>query len=514
MKEHALNVSNVLWFAGWLLALCLLFFAGLRLPLQTRLRRASSILYNWGVATAAIILVVAANAGLVLHDAYLDLTREKVFTPSEQAMQVADGLTQDVYIAYFYAAQDPNGRRMKDILEVMARRSPHLHVRAVDPDKEPTLAENFGVKLYNAAVLQAEGRRVLVQSTDENDVALGILRVLRERVITACFLEGHNELPMDNFEYHTHLEGLQGHSHGGSDSAVVEMPGHGAGRLRRSLEALGYDVRKIVLATMQSVPQDCAVLLDVNPRTTFLPSEGVALENYLQHGGSVLLLFDLGFVLEPKLAGLLDQLGVRPEQKVVIDPLSHYSSDPEMVAVTGYENNPITRTISLTFYPGVRPLELVTPAPEVRTAALFKSSRDSYTKNVRPVEARQVHPSAETAASRQAPSPPGPRVLAIASQGRLPGAAAGSPPFRAIVTGDADFASNSFLPYMSNSDLALAMVRWLVREEGSPKVASRIPVPPMILLTRSQMQWILLVLEVLLPGAVIVLGATMWWKRR
>ena len=88
----------------------------------------------------------------------------------------------------------------------------------------------------------------------------------------------------------------------------------------------------------------------------FLPSESAALRAYLQRGGSALFLFDLGFVLEPELARLLSDLGVRIEQEVVIDPLSHYQSDPEMVAVTSYEPHPITRSMSLTLYPGRSPL--------------------------------------------------------------------------------------------------------------------------------------------------------------
>ena len=95
---------------------------------------------------------------------------------------------------------------------------------------------------------------MLVQGTDETEIAIGIQRALRGRAITACFLEGHGELPMDNFEYHTHLEGGAGHSHDDACSQVVEMPGHGVGRLRRALEAQGYEARKLVLATEGDVP--------------------------------------------------------------------------------------------------------------------------------------------------------------------------------------------------------------------------------------------------------------------
>jgi len=85
---------------------------------------------------------------------------------------------------------------------------------------------------------------------------------------------------------------------------------------------------------------------------------------------------------------------------------------------------------------------------------------------------------------------------------------------RAIIVGDGDFASNSFLPYLSNGDLAMAMVRWLVREERTTTVATRIPVPPMILLSGAQMKAIFLLVEVALPLLVLALGVVVWWRRR
>jgi ABC-type uncharacterized transport system involved in gliding motility auxiliary subunit len=102
----------------------------------------------------------------------------------------------------------------------------------------------------------------------------------------------------------------------------------------------------------------------------------------------------------------------------------------------------------------------------------------------------------------------------MAVEGKLAGAAPDAPPLRAVIVGDADFASNSFLPYLANADLALAMVRWLVREERGTAVASRIPVPPMIVLTGAQMRGIFLAVEVLLPLAAFALAGLAWWRRR
>jgi hypothetical protein len=517
MEYHEpLALTKLLWFAGWCLAMLVLFVLGLRLPLQPRLSRVAASGYTAGIVVLAMAVVALANVALVLHDVHFDLTRERVFTPSRQALEVVDRLGQEVQLTYFYHAQDQHGRRLKELVEGLGRRQARLRVRTVDPDKHPSLAATHGVRLYNAAVLEAEGRRLVVQSTDENDIALGIQRVLRQRVLTVCFMEGHNEYPIDNFEFHTHLEGLHDHRHGDASSKVVQMPGHGIGRLRRALEALGLEARTILPATQAEVPYDCAAVIDANPRTTYLPGESAALEAYLARGGALLLMYDLGFVVEPRLAQLLEQLGVRLTQNMVIDPQQHYGTDLEMVAVSGLEPHPITRNVALTFFPGVRALTLVPTVASITLTPLILSSQASYTRPVAPVAERQVDPDTPPVPVTTAPaaSPPRPHVLAVAAEGRWPGAAPDTPLFRAVVIGDADFASNSFFPYMANSDLVLAMVRWLVREEHAPAVALRIPVPPLIVLTRPQMRQIFLVTEVLLPLSVLVAGAGVWWKRR
>ena len=522
--EHAFSpreLINLAWFLGWLVAVIVLFLAAQQLPLQTRFKRPLALLYNAGVVVVSFAVVLLANTALSLHDAYIDLTREHVFTPSQQALEVVDQLDQPVKLTYFYQGEDQNGRRARDIVEVMGRRNPLLDVQTIDPDKQPTLAQNFGVKFYNAAVLEADGRRVLVRSTDESEIAIGIQRVLRQRVIQICFIEGHNEYPIDNFEFHTHLEGVSGHNHDDAASAIIRTTEHGMGRMRRSLEALGYDVRKIIPARAKAIPPDCTVVINAGPRNTYLPAESELLTAYLQQGGSLLLMYDLGFVLEPQLERLLQTLGVRLPQQVVLDPTSHYGNDPEMVAVTAYDPHPITRRVSFTFYPGVRAIEQVQPAPGINTFALITSSSDSYSQTVAAVEQREIisQPISGSTAepvSEPATGQPQPHILAVASEGQLP-ASSGQPsgqPFRALVIGDSDFASNSFFPYMANSDLALAMVRWLAREERNVPIASRIPVPSLILLTQAQMQGIFLLLVVLLPLAVLALGGIIWWRRR
>src|SRR5499427_3559267 len=225
-----LDGINTLWFAGWVVAVAVLFALSLRLPLMPRLRRLPRLAYESAIIVATIGLAALANVALVLHDVHFDLTREAVFTPSKQAETVVHRLHLDVKLTYFYQGQDQAGRRARDMIEVLGRRNPHLRVRTIDPDRQPSVANTYGVRIYNAAVLETDGHRIQVMSTDENQIALGLLRVLRERVTTVCFMEGHQEYPVDNFEFHTHFEGAAGHSHAEGASAIVQMQFHGAGR--------------------------------------------------------------------------------------------------------------------------------------------------------------------------------------------------------------------------------------------------------------------------------------------
>ena len=119
---------------------------------------------------------------------------------------------------------------------------------------------------------------------------------------------------------------------------------------------------------------DCAAVLDANPRTTYLPGESSLLFAYLARGGAAILMYDLGFVLEARLTAGLKKVGVVVEPDVVIDPLDHYSTDPEVVAVPVYERHPITRNVALTLFPGIRSVTLLAPGPASRAARSFSAA--------------------------------------------------------------------------------------------------------------------------------------------
>lgn len=490
------DAAGALWFCGIAAALLVLFAAGLRLPVP------AAGLARWLVRTlvvgAAAAVTIGADMALYRHDVQFDLTRERAFTPSREAQDIVGRLTEPVRLTYFYQKQDPAGRGTAAIVQLLARLNPHLEVETVDSDQHPALASQLGVQVYNTAVLRAGDRRIQVITTDEQEIALAILRAIRARETVICFATGHGEYDIDNFEFHTHFEGVQSHSHNIEGVGVVQMQRHGMGRLRRTIEKLGLVARKTLIAGGQPVPPDCAALIEANPRTRFTGADSAVLRAYLEGGGNVLMLIEPDYPVDETLASVLAEAGIRLGAGFVVDPADHYFTDEQMIAVTQYARHPITRALALSIYPGARPVETVAAARATATV-LFSASSQSYVVTDR------------LSAGEEAPSAPrGALPLAAAAEGRL----GPDNPFRLVVFGDADFASNSFFPYLANADTLLGSISWLIREERAPVAKAPVEVLPTVVLTGSQTRTIFIATVLALPGSVALLGGLVWWRRR
>jgi hypothetical protein len=489
------TVADALYFGAWCAAMLLIFSLGLRLPLYPRGRLARAA--GPTIVTAALGLALLGNIALYRHDAHFDATVSGRFTPPPELETIANSLQHDVILTYFYNNKDDDAYAAKQVLAVVGRQHPRLKVRAMDLDTELTAARDYGVKMYNTVVVEAEGRRTQIENTvDLRQMAYAVERVLQQRTQTVCFVIGHGEHYAPGHVHYTHVETLGGDQPGRSD--VLEAPPDGLDRLKLAIETIGYSDRAIEPATLPAIPEDCAVVADLGPTSAYAPAEVRALRDYLLRGGHMLLAYDPRFSVAPELASLLNEVGLAVESGVVVDPLNHYGTDQEEAAVPYYPPHPITEEIALTVFPGARPIRLLGPIAGLTAAELVATSKDSY---VRPLD-----PSVHT------PGAPGPRLLAAAVQGSWPGG--GRAPFRLVLVGNASFAANAFFPYASNGDLAVSMIRWLAEDTATPLLKPEAYSLPEMRLTHRQMQVTFLLVELLLPLSVMLFGAAVWWRRR
>jgi len=506
------EISNGLLFVAWSLTLLTLFVLAIRLPLRGSGARLSTWVASALIASAAVAVVIAANVALYRHDVHFDVSREGRNTPPRQLTDAIDHLHAPLSLTYFYNAGDANALAVRDLITIAARNQPFLAFHPIDLDKEPGLARDNGVHSYNTAMLQAGERKVLVENlTDPARLGYAVVRVLRERPETICFITGHGETfrPTPAHFHYSHLETLKGHDTPGAGDVLVAEPEQ-LDRFQLALNEIGFDMREIITTATNSIPSDCAVVAVIGPRTAFAPGEADLLVKYLEGGGRLLLLIDPLSSLDPDFEiRLLGAVGLSTEPAIVIDPLNHFRTDPDKVAVPYYTPHPITKRLALTVFPQVRPIHVVRPPDGVNTSVLAASSQDSYRRP--PSAAGGLTAAADGQAAPEVDR--GAQALVVALEGAWPGA----PPdkrFRLVIAGTSKFATNEYFPYVSNGELSVAMVRWLAEDEATPNVAPQTYNLPEIVLTSQQMRDTFIVLEVLLPLTTVFCGAVMWWRRR
>ena len=86
---------------------------------------------------------------------------------------------------------------------------------------------------------------------------------------------------------------------------------------------------------------------------------------------------------------------------------------------------------------------------------------------------------------------------------------------RFVVVGDSEFITNELASApVLNADLFLNMVNWVAQDEGLIGIRPREPEDRRILLSSQQMTNVLIFSLLIVPGAVLVTGISVWWGRR
>ena len=459
---------------------------------------------------------VLANVALHLNDTHIDLTREKVYTPSATAMEVVDELRTPVRITYFYRSQDPDRAARAqhpggDGPAQSAADGAHRRSRQAAGARAPR----------GRAPLQRRHRRgrrprVLIQGTDEAEIAIGIQRVLRTRSLTVCFLEGHGELPMDNFEFHTHVEGAAGpqprrcvvaHRRDAGPRRRPAAPRAGGAGLRRPQGGAGDEpARSPAIARCSSPPTRAPRSCRRKARRCGPISRG---------GGNALLLFDLGFVPEPGLSRLL----VRPRRPAragggrrSAEPLPPRSRDGGGDRLRAAPDHPHPVADLLSRHPAA-------DADEAGGRRGGDAAPPEQPRQLRP--AGGARGGAHDRAARPPAATPG-RARRRPTCGR---ACWASPPRgrsrrarRRCARWSSATATSPATPSCPTWRTATCCWRrcagWRARS-AAPRSRTRIPVPPMILLTGAQSRMALRLRSSSCcrwPWSAI--GGLVWWRRR
>jgi ABC-type uncharacterized transport system involved in gliding motility auxiliary subunit len=472
------------------------------------------------IATVAVIAILGiVNFLGVRYHFRSDLTETKLFSLAPQSRELVRSLQKNIKVWIFDVTQNPLDR---NLLENYQRQNPKFRFEYVDPQGKPGLAKEFAVKQRGEVYLEANNQRKLVQVVNERDRLSEISLTNRLQQITSTnptkvyFLQGHGE-----------------HQISGNDDSISLAI--------KALNDKSFITEPLNLIEKNTIASDTKVLVIAGAKRALLNTEVQAIQDYLNGGGNMLLMIDPDTDL--KLEPLLNQWGVKLDNRLAVDIAGNEAFGPAVPIITEYGKHPITKDFGngVSFYRLARPVD-TTPIPGIEATSLLitkpypsawaesdqKSekleynegkdrkgpltlgvalSRKAETPIPQPTPTPTVGSSPPTV-SKPTPTPtptatPAPKAIKTTAESRL------------VVIGNSDFATNDPFPLQLNGDVFLNSVTWLSQQDQQPlSIRPKEAKNRRINLSGAQtllLQWTSLLF---LPLIGFIASALIWWQRR
>jgi ABC-type uncharacterized transport system involved in gliding motility auxiliary subunit len=444
-----------------------------------------------------VFLAILVGIGLLLQRFPLrfDLTEGRRNSISVQSQKIVKNIHKDVSIKAFFQTGNPGEKKAQGLLEIYRSYNPKIRYQLIDPDRQPSLARQYGIRDYGEVILESGGKTQTVKRADEEGITNGLLRLLQPKAKKVVFLSGHGE-----------------------KSSLDSQKG-GFSLAKGILEKENYQIeeKNLLVGSALSTGTQCLVI--AGPKKALFPEEIEALKTFLQAGGRVLVL------LEPYqdggLKNWLGSIGITLGQDIIIDKISKVFGGDFLIPMAGtYGQHPITAIFNVaTFFPTARSFSLAsTPPPGVLYDLLVRTSSGSWAEfNKKAVEKGQA--AFDPGQDQKGPLTLGVLVTFFSSEKKAEeknpsGKEHKIPKGQLILFGDSDFASNGYFNLSGNGDLFLNALNYLTEEEALMAIRpTKTPVRPLIL-SSGQALALFVVPLIVLPGLVVSAGIRVWKSRR
>jgi ABC-type uncharacterized transport system involved in gliding motility auxiliary subunit len=424
------------------------------------------------------------------------MTTQKFYSLSEQSVDVADQVMEDVHVRAFYPGGDHPD--VRDLLELYQNRNGRITWEFIDPDKAPLVAQQYAVTVYGdlsnpltgesvrygTLILEMGGRteRIEKQSQPlvEEDVTNALLKIIKGERKTIYFVEGHGERSVDDSER------------------------TGFSLVRGGLERENYVVNKINLVQEDRIPEDASIVVVAGPASELFANELDLIDAYLNNGGSALILLDPAPAASLK--SLMTKWSVNVGDNVVLDATGMgrlLGMGPAAPLVASYGPHQITeRMRSMTFYPMSRSVSAAaTPVAGLTVETLVETSTNSW---------GETNMEGAEAVLDENTDLKGPVPLGLAVSKSEGEAARG----RLVVYGDSDFASNAYYSQAGNGNIFMNTINWLAHDENFITIRPKSQDDRPLTMTEGQSRLVSYIAVLLLPVSVLVAGVSVWMKRR
>jgi ABC-type uncharacterized transport system involved in gliding motility auxiliary subunit len=435
--------------------------------------------YGTVSAVSGVVLVAAlvgANYIAVKKPKTWDLTKDRLYTLSDQTVGVLKGLKDPVTVQGFFAGSEPEYAELKSRLEQYTAQTDKLKVEFIDPYKHPAQVKEANISQSGPRlIVKSGGKEARAKEVSEESLTNALIEVTRGVTKKIYFTKGHGE------------------------HAVADNTERGLKAFVDDLKSEGYQSAEILLAEHKEMPSDAQAVVVAGPAAAFSDGEVKLLKEWVEKGGKLVAMIDAWSQtgLEPT----FESWGIHLGKDEVIDP---EAQNPEVAIAQTYADHPITQPRSSAFalatiFPVARSVSpAAKPAADWTLTELAKTGPRAWGET-NSLSSGKVEFNAGQDLK-------GPVTLAIS--------ATHGGETRVVVVGNSLFAANGYYRLSGNKDFALNSVSWVAKEESRISIRPKQRQGNRLFLSADQKHTMTLFAFDLLPFGLLFAGLVVWQTRK
>lgn len=436
-----------------------------------------------GMSMGLVILIAAVLLGSVNYLAFknnkiFDLTKEKLFSLSDQSQKIIDAIDNDIEFLIFH-----RGEQDKPVVNTLRDKAKYYEMYS---SKVKTNVYNSYVDLkYSKEHLQGisntdqviafiklgEKKLRLEQPFTESNITSSLIKITRNQDKKIYFLKGHEE------------------------RGLIAKSEKDVSQLNALLKASSYETAEFNFIESPEVPKDAAVVAVIGPQLKFLEAEVEKLLVYIKSGGRLFLAIDPGHDLG--LEKLFKEINIDYKNNYLITPQNQIAGRGR-TGIVGLKYNPsheiskiFVGTQGNTLFSDVSEVDILDKTnTEYKLSDLIRSFPAAGIKSLFDI----AKPAEEYLL----------RSFVVAAEKE-----SGS----VIVSGDSDFLTDKDLNLGFNKNFALNIFSYLAGEFDLVSIQPKMPEGTQLVLTETNKS-IVIVFCLLLPIFFLVVSFVLWYRRK
>jgi ABC-type uncharacterized transport system involved in gliding motility auxiliary subunit len=434
--------------------------------------------YGTASVLSAIVLLgalAAVNYIAAKKSKTWDLTKDRIYTLSDQTTNLLKGLQDPVTVEAFFAGGEPEYLELKSRLDQYTEQTDKLKVDFVDPFKHPARVKEANISQTGPRIIvQSGSKEARAKDISEQALTSAMLEVTRGATKKVFFTKGHGE------------------------HVVADRTERGFKQFVDNLKSEGYQTDEIVLAEHKEMPAEAQAVVIAGPVAAFSDGELKLLADWVEKGGRLVAMIDPGS--QTGLESVFEKWGIHVGKDEVIDP---DAQNPEVAIAQSYADNPITRprnsaSTLATVLPAARSVSKTADVPSNwMVTELAKTGPHAWGETGSLTGRVEYNPGQDFR---------GPVPLATsASKGT---------DSRVVVIGNSLFAANGYYRLVGNRDFALNAVAWAAKEDFRIAIRPRQRQANRLFLTAEQKDTMNLFAFDILPLGLLFAGLVVWQTRK